>query len=124
MAGVVAHPDHIIIMSNLCDPPIAEWARNGYIDAMTNHGAWDMVDYITQLMLNHVVLGQPVPKHTSIPLFLITADTMDTARAWGCTPLWGDMQAAADYSEWPVLDFSELGVEMPTTARRMELLGY
>jgi ABC-type sugar transport system substrate-binding protein len=120
----VGHPDHVMMLSMLCDPPVAEWARAGYIDLMTNHGPWDLVDAISQLMLNYVVLGQPVPEHVAIPLVIITPDNMDTLTMWGCTPLWGDMQAAGIYDEWPLLDFSELGIEQPTLARRMELLGY
>ena len=83
-----------------------------------------MVDAVTQCMLNHVVLGEAVPRSVNIPLVLITQDNVDTLSMWGCTPLWGTMQAAGDYDEWPMLDFSELGIEQPTKARRMELLGY
>jgi ABC-type sugar transport system substrate-binding protein len=119
----IGHPDHIILTSCIGDPKIIEYMEDGVWDAAMNHGSWDLVDCSVQKMFNYTVLGQPVDAVTVVPMIVIDDKNMDTVKLYGCTPVWPKMPLE-NYELWPVLDFSEIGVEMPTKTRRMELLGY
>jgi len=76
--------------------------------------------------LHFVVLGQPVIKDIPVPMDIVTLDNIDSLTQFGCTPIYSKLPVAwgDNWALWPVLDTSEIGVDIPTKAMRIELMGY
>ena len=119
----VDHPDHVVLAINDSETGSEVNMRDGYLDAFGTHGCRDLADEVVKLALLHLVLGQPVPKLTDVPMKVVTTDNIDTIKVLGGTPVWS-MLPKADWARWPVLDSTELGILTPTVNMRMELLGY
>ncbi|GAH49863.1 unnamed protein product, partial [marine sediment metagenome] len=96
-------PDHVYVVTNDCDSLLAKLLDDGLIDGFGSHGSWDLVDTATKLMFTYVILGEPVAPNVFIPITVVTADNIGTARQLGGPagyPWW----MPADYDLWPVLD--------------------
>jgi len=119
-------PDHVVIGAVSFDTAVLELMEEGLYTVAQNQGFWDEVDVLVKYIFLNVVLGQPVPEDTHIPMVTITLDNMHEIRTYGATPLFPYMPSDTreDYDKWPVLDTAELGVPTPTKEMRMEILGY
>jgi ABC-type sugar transport system substrate-binding protein len=105
-------PKHVLTALNDCDTVTVEALDEGKLDAFGTHGPWDLADVAVQVMLHHVVLGQPVPQEINIPMIIVTADNIDTARVLGGPAAYPRMPTA-QWDLWPVLDASEFGIQIP-----------
>jgi len=117
-------PGHVITAFNDCDTATVEVLDAGTLDGFGTHQSWDLCDTVVKLALTHVVLGKPIPETVDIPMKFITRENIDTVegRVLGA-PVYPRMPAG-EWDKWPVLDATELGIETPTKAMRMELKGY
>jgi hypothetical protein len=84
---------------------------------------WDMAQAVVQLMFNHLVLGESVPKETVIPMIRLTAENMDTSTMFGVKTNYL-LYPYGEWGQYPVMDLTEIGIPTPTLARRADLMGY
>lgn len=117
-------PKHVITAFNDCDTVTVETLDAGKLDAFGTHQSWDLCDVVVKLAFLHTILGKEVPGDTDIPMKVITRDNIDTeeGKVLGA-PVYPRMPIG-QWDLWPVLDASELGIETPTKAMRLELRGY
>jgi hypothetical protein len=90
---------------------------DGQLDAFGSHGPRDLVDITVQLAFTKVVLGKSVPSDVPIPMTMITAENIDTLKFFGDLAAWPRMPQG-QWDLWPVLDASEIGIEIPTEAMK------
>jgi len=95
------------------------------VDALFTHHSWDLAEIAVKVMFTHLILGQPVPYLVPVPSILVTPETANTpeGKIFGCPGICSTMPIER-FDLWPVMDTSELGIETPTRAMRMELMGY
>ncbi len=113
-------PNHVYISTNDMDTSGVREMDNGFVDAFAQHGGWYVSDATVQVAFTHVVLGQPVPRYINLPLFVVTPDNIDTTYFFGALAAYPRMPLDPDL--WPVLDFSPIGIEIPT--EDMKATGY
>ena len=121
-------PRHVIIAVNDVDTRVLDTMDAGNLDACGSHTGNELWELATLNMFNYVVLGQPVPKRTTVPMVVITPENVDTVMLGGEYDL-GRLAAwprlpANQFDSWPVLDGSKLGITTPTVEMRKQLLGY
>jgi len=97
--------------------------EEGYFDAMGTHGGYHLAACGIQTLLTHLCCGAPVPKGIAIPMDVVTPGNKDTLKCYGATPVWPWLPVG-EWDKWPVLDFTEFGVAIPTVELRMKYLGY
>ena len=119
----IGDPDHVIIATNECDNEIVEAMYEGYIDAFCTNSPLPQVNVSVCQIFNSVVLGQSVAKENWMPMVVITPENISTTQQFGAPAAWAKLPYGK-WDLWPVLDVTELGVNIPTTEQRQELLGY
>ncbi|MCK4696897.1 MAG: sugar ABC transporter substrate-binding protein, partial [Dehalococcoidia bacterium] len=112
----IGDPNHVIIATNDSDSAGMLEMDNGFLDAFLNHGGWHISDVTPKIAMTYVCLGQPVPRFADLPLFVNTPDTVDNTYFFGACPAYPRMPQ--DFSLWPVLDYSTIGIETPTSAMK------
>ena len=117
------HPDHVIIATNEDDTEIVDAMDEGYIDTFCTNSPMCQHAIGVCNMFNYLVLGQSVPKENWMPMQLITLENTQTQREFGLPASWSRLPKGA-WDLWPVADVTEYGLEFPTLAKRMELMGY
>jgi len=115
-------PDHVLVGTNDCDSRVVENMEKGYVDAFLTHGGWHLGDGAVKLMLTCIVCGKPVPKEVLCPTFLVTPENIDTEFFFGALSY--PKMPLNQWDIWPALDTTEIGIEAPTLALRMEYMGY
>jgi len=116
----IGDPDHVYISTNDADTSGVIEMDNGYVDAFAQHGGWFLSDALVQVVLTNLVLGQSVPRYINLPMFVVTPDNIDTTYFCGANPAYP--RQSKDYDEWPILDWSGIGIECPTSD--MKASGY
>lgn len=116
-------PNHVIIMFEDQDSTVFQALLGGELDVLGAHTCYPPPDITVKLMFTDLILGQPVPRDIWIPVPRVTLDNLYTLRPYG-GPCAYPLMPKAQWDLWPVLDTSELGIEAPTKAMRMELQGY
>jgi len=106
-------PDHVYISTNDSDTSGAIEMDNGFVDAFANHGGWHISDMLPKIAFIYCCLGQPVPRYVNLPLFVITPETIDSTYFFGALAAYPRMPKNHDL--WPVLDYSTIGIETPTS---------
>lgn len=119
----VGDPNHVIIATNECDTEILMAMDEGFVDAFCTNSPLPQVNVTVHHVFNYLVLGQSLPKETWMPMVVITPENSWTERQFGGPAAWPRLPHGA-WDLWPVVDVSELGIEVPTKERRMELMGY
>lgn len=123
----VGHPDHVPFVAETSSPlfEMLLMGDESSVDAIFTHHSWDLVDVAVKCMFTHLILGQPVPYDLPTPMILVTPENVNTAESmmYGVPAICSAMPRE-QFDLWPVMDTSELGIETPTKAMRMELLGY
>jgi ABC-type sugar transport system substrate-binding protein len=109
----IGDPDHVYISTNDADTSGVLEMDNGFVDAFAQHGGWYVSDATVQVVLTNLCLGHPVPRYVNLPMFVVTPDNIDTTYFFGANPAYPRMPK--DYDLWPILDFSAIGIETPTS---------
>jgi len=121
------HPDHVVFITNDSDSNTINSLEEGFVDAILTSGSWVLADITVKNALTSIVLGQSVMKDIPVPMDIVTLDNINSLTQFGCTPIYTKLPrgpVGAEWALWPVLDTSEIGVEIPTKAMRIELMGY
>ena len=132
----IGDPDHVVAVFNDNDTLTVEMMREGLLDATTSHPTLDYADLPIKVLLNWLVLGEPMPAYkVHPPMLAIGADELDTAQLFGCTALYPNLPQGK-WDIWPVLDLTEPGllsgapeyrpvtIETPTVEKRKAKMGY
>lgn len=132
----IGEEGHVIAVFNDNDTLTVEMMRDGLVDATTSHPTLDYADLPIKLLLNYLVLGEPMPSYmVHPPMLAIGADEIDTAQLFGCTALYPNLPQG-EWDIWPVLDLTEPGllsgapeynpitIETPTVEKRKAKVGY
>ena len=125
----VGNPDRVLICNNDLDTAGVEAMDAEQMDACGTHGAWDFSDTLVKCCFWNVILGEPVPARIHLPMFLVTRENIDSFAMYGVPAAYPRLPGG-QFDIWPVADTSEdflgldYGLETPTMADRMELLGY
>jgi len=106
-------PDHVYISTNDNDTAGVMAMDEGLCDAFANHGGWHISDVVPKIAMTYVVLGQPVPRYVNLPLMVVTPENIDTRYFFGALPAYARMPIDPDL--WPVLNYSTIGIETPTS---------
>ena len=109
----VGEEGHVVLALNDTDSAVMAALEDGYLDGFGTHGGYHLADLAIQAGLNYVCLGKPIPKIMPVPLGVVTSANKDTLMLYGATPVW-PWFPPGEFDKWPVLDFSELGVPIPT----------
>ena len=88
----------------------------GFVDGFAQHGGWYVSDATVQVVLTSLCLGQEVPRYVNLPMYIVTPDNIDTTYFFGANPAYP--RQSKNFDEWPVLDFSAIGIEIPTAAMK------
>ena len=117
-------PDHVITCLNDKDIVPHQQLLEGNIDCVLSHPNPDTSDVMVKTMFKALILGQPVDQQVSLPMQLVTRDTMND-RWYGVRLSWPYLiDDYGDSYNWPILDTTVLGIETPTVQMRKELVGY
>jgi ABC-type sugar transport system substrate-binding protein len=118
------HPDHVIVATNDVDDLFIRKMDEGFADACGTHSMPDLDQGPICLMINNIILGQPIPKEFFPPMYLLTSENYERMYVYGVLAAWPKLPQ--DHDLWPVMDMREFGsaFEIPTKERRMELVGY
>ena len=125
----VGNPDRVLICNNDLDTAGVEAMDAQQMDACGTHGAWDFSDIIVKCCFWNVILGESVPARIDLPMFLVTRENIDSFSVYGVPAAFSRLPGG-EFDIWPVPDTSEdilgldFGIETPTLADRMELVGY
>ena len=119
----VGHPDHVVLAFNDTDSGVMTALEEGYLDGFGTHGGYHLGACGVQAMLMHLCVGAPTPKVIPMPLDVVTYENKDTLMCYGTTPIWPWLPVG-EWELWPTLDFTELGLGIPTAELRMKYLGY
>lgn len=119
----IGDPNHIIIATNECDNEIVEAMYEGYVDAFCTNSPLPQVNVSVCQILNNMVLGQSVAKENWMPMVVVTPENISTIQQFGAPAAWAKLPYGK-WDLWPVLDVTELGVNIPTMEQRKELQGY
>lgn len=132
----IGDPDHVVTVFNDNDTLTVGMMRDGLLDATTTHPTLDYSDLPIKILLNWLVLGEPMPAFkVHPPMIAIGADEVDTAQLFGCTALYPNLPQG-QWDLWPVLDLTEPGlisgapeynpviIETPTVEKRKAKVGY
>jgi len=119
----VDHPDHVVLALNDTDSGVMKALEEGYLDGFGTHGGYHLGFLGVQTALTSVCCGAPVPKVIPVPLDVVVSENKDTLMCYGATPIWPWLPVGK-WELWPVLDFTELGVAIPTVELRMKYMGY
>ena len=106
-------PNHVYISTNDSDTSGVIEMDKGFVDAFANHGGWHISDVTPKIAFTYVVLGQPVPRFVNLPIFVVTPETLNDVYFFGALAAYPRMPEDPDL--WPVLDYSPIGIETPTS---------
>jgi len=125
----VGDPGRVLICNNDLDTAGVEAMDEEQMDACGTHGAWDFSDVLVKCCFWSLILGEPVPARIDLPMFLVTRENVDSFSVYG-VPAAFPRLPGGEFDIWPVPDTSadfpglDYGIETPTKADRMEILGY
>jgi len=128
-------PNHVLVALNDVDTHVVEEIDAGRVDATGSHGLSDLADVGFHVTLNYLVLGLSPPQmDIVVPMYAVSADNIDTLQICG-VPVYPRLPTSR-WDIWPPCDPSPTGslqlepghipweLEIPTLAKRMELMGY
>jgi len=116
-------PLHVVAFLGDANNSVVSNLDDGKIDGCMSHCLWDMCDVCVKLLLKNAVLGESVPRTVYLPMGLVTRETIDASMLFG-VPLVYPRMPYDQFDIWPVMDTSEVGIDAPTKAMRMTLVGY
>lgn len=119
----IGDPNHVIIATNEDDTEIVDVMDEGFIDAFCTNSPMCQHSIAVCNVFNYLVLGQSVPKENWMPMQVITPENTRTQREFGLPAAWARLPRGT-WDLWPVADVSEVGITIPTTALRKQLMGY
>jgi ribose transport system substrate-binding protein len=119
----VGDPDHVIIATNECDTEILAALDQGFVDAFcTNSPLWQ-VNATVQAVMHSIMIGNDVPKEIWVPMIVIDETNSWSAKQGGGPAAWPRLPHG-NWDNWPVLDCTEMGIELPTMEMRKTIAGY
>ncbi|MFC2024237.1 sugar ABC transporter substrate-binding protein [Chloroflexota bacterium] len=116
-------PGHITYISVDQDNIIADLVDRKLLDGCSSHSSTDSVDVCFKVLIEHMVLGNEIPKDVQMPLTMLTQENINTEMKWGALACW----AKYPKGRWdlrPPYDTTEIGIRTPTIEDREESLGY
>jgi ABC-type sugar transport system substrate-binding protein len=119
----IGDPEHVIVATHGDNRRTYEGLVNNEVDMIVGSSPWQLVDPLIKSAFRYVVLGQDVQHMNYYDCPTITNENWMEQFQFGGTSLF-PLLPLDDFSGYPVLDTSSVGIVAPTLAERMELMGY
>jgi ABC-type sugar transport system substrate-binding protein len=100
----IGDPNHVTVITYEGALPVMQEMEKGNIDYVMTHGPWDVTDTTAKVVLWNAVCGVEMPQNIVPPMYLLSADTLNSTDHFMYGALYWTQMPAADWEKWPILD--------------------
>jgi len=100
----IGDPQHVTMVTFEGALPVMMEMEKGNIDYVMTHGPWDVCDTMNKVVLWNAVCGVDMPKNIGVPMYLLSAETLNNPNNFMYGALYWTQMPPAQWEKWPVLD--------------------